>query len=267
MIEKNHEIQDFPISRLATFDVGRIGNKKHLISCFIEVDVTKAREKLKQIKMSQNQPTSFFAWFLKCCACIFKKYPQAHGVLYKKNKLVTFDDIDISIPLEKEVAGNIVPLPLLLKKVNEKSIFDIHAEIQNTKQHQVVDESDFVVGKKYSKTKMKFFFSLPQSIRMIIWHFLLKNPFQRKKSMGTVMVTTTGFNGRFNGWILPKTMHNICIALGTIAKKPHVVKNEIMIRDILHLTITFDHDVIDGAPAARLVNQLVAALENGEALG
>jgi pyruvate/2-oxoglutarate dehydrogenase complex dihydrolipoamide acyltransferase (E2) component len=37
-------------------------------------------------------------------------------------------------------------------------------------------------------------------------------------------------------------------------------------RQILHLTLVFDHDVIDGAPAARFTKRLVELIESGYGL-
>jgi pyruvate/2-oxoglutarate dehydrogenase complex dihydrolipoamide acyltransferase (E2) component len=37
-------------------------------------------------------------------------------------------------------------------------------------------------------------------------------------------------------------------------------------RDILHLTASFDHDIVDGAPAARFTRRLVELLENAQLL-
>jgi pyruvate/2-oxoglutarate dehydrogenase complex dihydrolipoamide acyltransferase (E2) component len=56
----------------------------------------------------------------------------------------------------------------------------------------------------------------------------------------------------------PKTRR--CFALGPTAKKPGVVANRIEIRDILHLTVLVDQDVVDGAPAARFAAQLLARI-------
>ena len=41
------------------------------------------------------------------------------------------------------------------------------------------------------------------------------------------------------------------IALGGIATKPGIVEGRIQIREYLCITVSIDHDIIDGAPAAR----------------
>ena len=37
-------------------------------------------------------------------------------------------------------------------------------------------------------------------------------------------------------------------------------------REILNLTVTFDHDIVDGAPATRFVKRLVELIESGYGL-
>jgi pyruvate/2-oxoglutarate dehydrogenase complex dihydrolipoamide acyltransferase (E2) component len=54
--------------------------------------------------------------------------------------------------------------------------------------------------------------------------------------------------------------------VGSIAWKPAVVEDRIEPRQILNLTLTFDHDVIDGAPAARFTRRLVELIESGYGL-
>jgi pyruvate/2-oxoglutarate dehydrogenase complex dihydrolipoamide acyltransferase (E2) component len=46
-------------------------------------------------------------------------------------------------------------------------------------------------------------------------------------------------------------------------EQPVVYRGEIQKGEILHLTVLIDHDVIDGIPAARFVDDLVRKLEKG----
>jgi pyruvate/2-oxoglutarate dehydrogenase complex dihydrolipoamide acyltransferase (E2) component len=45
-----------------------------------------------------------------------------------------------------------------------------------------------------------------------------------------------------------------------------VVDGRIEVRQMLDLTISFDHDVVDGAGAARFANTLKGLIENGTGL-
>ncbi len=69
-----------------------------------------------------------------------------------------------------------------------------------------------------------------------------------------------------SGWMLPTSMHPLSVGIGSLNKKPAIHQGAIEKRDILHLTIAFDHDVIDGMPALAFVDDLVARLEAGAGL-
>jgi pyruvate/2-oxoglutarate dehydrogenase complex dihydrolipoamide acyltransferase (E2) component len=45
-----------------------------------------------------------------------------------------------------------------------------------------------------------------------------------------------------------------------------VIEGQIVPREILNLTVTFDHEVIDGAPAVRFTRRLVELIECGYGL-
>ncbi len=49
--------------------------------------------------------------------------------------------------------------------------------------------------------------------------------------------------------------------LGGMAKKPVVIEDRIEIRKLLCITISLDHMITDGAPAARFVNRLKHLIE------
>jgi pyruvate dehydrogenase E2 component (dihydrolipoamide acetyltransferase) len=52
------------------------------------------------------------------------------------------------------------------------------------------------------------------------------------------------------------------LGLGRIAKRPTVVGDQIFARDTMTLSLTFDHRIVDGAPAARFLAVVRTALEN-----
>jgi pyruvate/2-oxoglutarate dehydrogenase complex dihydrolipoamide acyltransferase (E2) component len=49
--------------------------------------------------------------------------------------------------------------------------------------------------------------------------------------------------------------------VGGFGEKPGVVDGHIAIRDYLSLTISFDHEIIDGTPAARFTGRLKDLIE------
>ena len=52
------------------------------------------------------------------------------------------------------------------------------------------------------------------------------------------------------------------LAVGKIEKTPVVINDQIVIRPIMHMTLTYDHRVVDGAPAAQFISRIKQYLEN-----
>jgi pyruvate/2-oxoglutarate dehydrogenase complex dihydrolipoamide acyltransferase (E2) component len=88
----------------------------------------------------------------------------------------------------------------------------------------------------------------------------------QKKYWGTVGITAVGMFGKGAGWGIPPATPTLMITLGGIGEKPGVVDGHIALRDYLSLTISFDHDIIDGAPAARFTQRLKDLIESGYGL-
>ena len=69
--------------------------------------------------------------------------------------------------------------------------------------------------------------------------------------------------GDLIGWGIPIGVQPLMFSLGAVTKKAGVIEDKIEIRKILHTTILFDHDIIDGAPATRFLAKLKVLIENG----
>ena len=245
----------FSLSRLATLDVGRIGGKKHTMIGLIEVDVTDARSQIRAASRSGDS-VSFTAWLTSCVARTADEVPEAHALRRGRRGLVCFRTVDIALPVERLVDGRPVPLVTVIRDAARKSPAEIRTEIDGARGKAVGGEADFVLSEhRHSQRAMKIFYRLPQILRLVIMRRILQNPFRRQAEMGTIIITTVGAAGRFPGWIIPKTIHNLAVGVGSITKKPRVVGSAILPRDILHLTLLFDHDVIDGAPGSPLHGQ------------
>ena len=250
-------------SRIATFDTFAVGLQKHHVIAILEFDVTESRRRLKELRRNGNN-VSFNAWIIKVISTILQQYPEASAYLYNKKKLIIFNDINISVLVEKKIGSDKVPIPMVIRKTNEKSSLEITLEIENAK-NQELSENDIFQRKKSIKPEKLYYF-LPGFLRRALWKIMLANPKFAYKAMGNAVITSVGMMGRINGWFLHKSIHPVSFGIGSIIKKPVVIGNEIKIREILNMTILIDHDVIDGAPMVRLLNDFTKYIENGELL-
>jgi pyruvate/2-oxoglutarate dehydrogenase complex dihydrolipoamide acyltransferase (E2) component len=258
-----YSYQKIPRSRIATFDVFSIGLSKHHVSALLEFDVTYSREKLKDLK-EKGTRVSFNAWIIKVISKALEQHREASAFLYNKRKLIIFNDINVSIVVEKKINDQKVPIPLVIEKTNEKSVKEITQEIEKSK-NQIISSKDIVLNNQ-PKVYERLYYILPGMIRRSIWRLMLRHPKVVYKKMGNVVVTSLGMMGKINGWFINKSVHPISFGIGSIIKKPVVIDDKIQIREILNMTILFDHDAIDGAPFVRFLKDLVRSIENGDEL-
>ena len=104
----------------------------------------------------------------------------------------------------------------------------------------------------------------PSFVLNLFLRLQLMNPHWLKKISGTVVLTSVGMFAGGGGWgftILP--LHTLGITLGGLVERPGVVNGRIEIREYLDMTISVDHDIVDGAPAARFARHLRELMESG----
>lgn len=258
---KDYRYKKIPRSRIATFDIFDVGLSKHHINAMLEFDVTDSRTKLRDLR-KEGTAISFNAWLIKVIGSVLQKHPEAAAYFYNKKRLIIFDDINVSMIVEKKIGDTKVPIPLVIEKVNKKNALEITQEIENAKS-QKLNPADIVLEKK-STAYQRLYYHFPGFLRRLFWRLLLKNPKTAYKTMGNVAVTSIGMIGKINGWFIHKSVHPISFGVGSILKKPVVIDNEIKIREILNMTILVDHDVIDGAPMVRFLDDLTDYLETGK---
>ena len=83
------------------------------------------------------------------------------------------------------------------------------------------------------------------------------------RKMGNVVVTSVGMMGKINGWFIQKSIHPVSFGIGSVIRKPLAVGSEVTIREVLNMTVLIDHDIIDGAPMVRVLDDLTSYIENG----
>ena len=110
------------------------------------------------------------------------------------------------------------------------------------------------------------FVRLPAWMRHLVYRLISKRPQAWKQIAGTMALTAVGMFGAGSGWGLALTAHTLGITVGGISTKPAVVNGSVVTREYLSLTVDFDHDIVDGAPAARFVQHLKGLIECGDGL-
>ncbi len=261
---ETHTLQALPANSAWARELCERGMRKHYITSLVELDVTAGRRSIRDYKKKTGGTLSFFAWITKCIADAIDLNKAVHACRYKRQQVLIFDDVDISIPIERELNGKRMPMPYVLRSANKKTLHQIHGEIE-TARHKALAEEEQVLSKPVSALLLRFFPSFPRFIKNAFWNRFDRDPFIQKRIMGTVGITSVAVAGRMTGWALPITIQPVCFALGSVTKRTEIIRDKPEVHDYLAMTIMFDHDVIDGAPAARFVSQLSRMISSAHA--
>jgi pyruvate/2-oxoglutarate dehydrogenase complex dihydrolipoamide acyltransferase (E2) component len=255
MKDSNFTRKKFPPQREIVVDAGYLASGRHIIYALLEVDVTDARIGLEELSISVGRRMSFTAFIVASFARAVVENPSVHGFLDWRRRLVTFHDVDVVTMIEPRAGA--VAIPHIIRDANHKTIIQISDEIRAV---QTYPGSSAQAGRLVDLAP-----KLPRFVRLLYFRILKLNPTWFKNTAGTVVVTSVGMFGTGGGWgigFLPT--HNLGVTVGGISNKPGVKDGEIQIREFLNLTLSFDHDIIDGAPAARFSNCFAELIESGE---
>lgn len=236
----------------------------HTMFGLLEVDVTVPRRIIADHKEQTGETLSFAGFLTYCLANAVNedKSIQAHR---KGDKhLVMFDDVNVGLMVERKVGEKTALMGHTVRGANRKSFREIHDEIRQV-------QSEPVPPGRGMPNWFRSLMLAPWPLSNLVIALLRMNgrrdPTISVSMGGTVEITSVGmFGGGHNGWGLYPTFHPVGLVVGGISWKPAVVEGRIEPREILNLTVTFDHDIVDGAPAARFVKRLVELIESGYGL-
>lgn len=260
-----YQVVELPPARRNTAGLLDFVYVKHCMYGLLEVDVTTARQLMAAHKAKTGETLSFTGYLAFCLARAIDEDKSVQAQLKGRKQLVLFEDVDIDILVERKIGEKRVPMVHIIRRANHKTFAEIHREIRT-----VQDEP--VPPGKGLPPFLRLLGDLPQPlVRLLVSVLRFRkrhNPVLAVARAGTVGITSVGMfaRGGAAGWGLAPAGHPIDLIVGSMARKPAVVGDTIEPREFLHLTIAFDHDVMDGGPAARFVSRLVGLIESGDGL-
>jgi pyruvate/2-oxoglutarate dehydrogenase complex dihydrolipoamide acyltransferase (E2) component len=250
---RGYQVTPFPRIRRLMADGGRLGREKHLVHGLFEMDVTQARRLIREERARTGEGLSFTAFVMACLGRAVDQDKSMQAYRAWGERLVIFDDVDVNTMFEVEVNGQKIIRPHIIRAVNKKPMEEIHREIRAFQAgHGQGNEARFI----------DWFVLLPGFLRRFFLRILCRNPHWWKAMSGTVALTSVGMFGQGGGWGIPVSNHTLQITLGGIAERATLVDGQMENRELLGVTISFDHDLVDGAPAARFAQRLKELIES-----
>ncbi len=214
-----------PLSQMRKTIASRLSQSKFTAPHFYltsEVDVENLISLRQNINQTLDEKISFNDIIIKAVAFSLRKHPNIN-VSWSEDNIILNENINIGVAIAVD-EGLLVPV---IKNADKNSILDISNKIK-----------DFAERSRNKKINLE------------------------ELSGNTFTVSNLGMFGidEFTAIINPP---DACIlAVGAIKQKPIVKNNEIAIGNIMKVTLSSDHRLVDGAAGAKFLKTLKTVLES-----
>jgi hypothetical protein len=232
----------------------------HSMCGLVEVDVTLARERIAAEKARTGESLSFTGFLVACLARAVDEHKGVQAYRKGRKQLVIPEDVNVGLLIEHATGlmGHVI------ERANHKTFREIHEEIRAVQ--SAPPPSRRGVPSWFARLSL-LPWPVPRLLTKVFGALIHRDPTGFLAASGTTFISAVGMFGKgHSGWAISPTPHSLSLFAGGIATKPWFVDGRIVPREILDLTVLFDHDIVDGAPATRFVRRLVELIESGDGL-
>ena len=259
-----YHVIDLPADRRGMPSFNDLYWRKHCMYGLLEVDVTVAKQFIEENKAQTGEQLSFTGYLAFCLARAVDENKAVQACLKGRKQLVMFDDVNVGLMVEHKAGEKTALMGHIIQGANRKAYREIHEEIRSVQSEPVPPSRGMPT---WFRSVLLLPWPLSRPVKALMAMATRRDPTIRISASGTVFVTAVGMFGKgHSGWGIATTPHSLGLVVGSTAWKPAVVEGRIEPREILNLTVLFDHDVVDGAPATRFVRRLVELIESGYGL-
>lgn len=182
------------------------------------------RKEAKASAAAYGVKLTYLPFIMKALVNCFRKFPAINAVVDDTNNAyVIRGEINIGLATDTEDGLTVV----VVKNVDQLSILQIGAELQRL--------TEAARNRKIAVEDLKG---------------------------STFTITSAGSIGGIMATPILNYPEVGILGVYKIAQRPMVRDGEIVIREMANMTITLDHRIVDGATAARFMNELIRLLEN-----
>ncbi len=252
--------------RVMKEDINQAKERKRVLP--IEAAKMEFKEDIERVKISKLRKT-----IAQNMALSKSIIPHATSMdEFDVSSLVTFRNSQKEMALEKNI--HLTYLPFIVKALTltlkEHRIFNASFDAQNDeiiyKNYYnigiAVDTDNGLIVPVIKNADQLSIFEIAKEIEMISEGARNRTITLDKLQNGTFTITNYGASGSTYGVPIIRYPEVSILGIGLISKKPVVLNNEIMIRDLMPISLSYDHRVIDGGNAGRFLKRFKEYLNN-----
>jgi pyruvate/2-oxoglutarate dehydrogenase complex dihydrolipoamide acyltransferase (E2) component len=251
-----YRVESFSANRQAVAANSAVAREKSMIHLITEADITAARQLIADHRSRTGEGLSLTAYVVTCIARALADFPELNA-FRSGRRLIVLGDVTVSVAIEREVDGESVPEPIAIQAINQKSYREVHEELRAAQ-----SRTDEPIGSAMGTAWTRF---IPGFLLRTVTRLAYRDVGVWMQ-YGAVGVTSVGMFGSGPMWLVPLASSTITVSVGSIANRAVLIEGVVQEREHLCLTLTFDHEVVDGAPAARLTSRFAEVLSSGDEL-
>lgn len=237
----------------------------HPMVALLELDVTNAVAAIEELRR-EGVRVSLFAFVVRCIATAIAEHPDLNLVRHGR-RLVRFEDVDVSVPVEVRTDHGDYPREVVIRRAQDRSVRDIYTEFE-TARTRYEKTGELGEEDRWSRRAMRAIRWLPPPVRVEIIRLIVRSAFRIKVRGGTTLVTSVGKFTAIPGhsFTLSTGPRAAVFVVGSVVDRPWADDGQLAVRSVLSLSVIVDHDLVDGAPAARFAERLRELVESADGL-
>jgi len=218
---------------------------------FYEIDMTWAEQLRLQLKEKGVKVTAT-AILLKAIGIAQRLHPASRTAILPWGRTVTFNDIVAGFTVERYIGQQPAVFFGAIESPDSKPLVQVAEELRAYGEDDISSVPQLDIEDRFN--------NMPWLFRRFILWLGMRFPKVRLRYMGA----TFGLSslGKFGcRGLIPPCVSTSTFGVGTIEPRAVVREGAIVVRPMMTLILNFDHRLIDGAPAARFMQDVQKLLE------
>jgi pyruvate/2-oxoglutarate dehydrogenase complex dihydrolipoamide acyltransferase (E2) component len=207
----------------------------------LQVDITVARRALAET----DPPLSLTAYVVACVGRVAARYPEVHAYRDWRGRLIEHHYADIQVLIEVPTDDGPFGLVHIVRDADVRTVADISAELR------AVKANPSRTGNGRLRDTLAPVLGRAPGVYPAMYAVMSRSR-RVHNAIGTMQVTAIGMFAGGGGFAnaLP-SLASLALVVGGISTRLVDVDGRIETVELLDLTVTIDHNVVDGAPATR----------------
>ncbi len=249
---RGYTVRGIPPQRRPVLDRLAGAARRFSVHALVELDVAEAQRRID----AAAEHVSWTGFVTASVAAAVALHPEVNA-RKAGHRILYFDRVDVGATVERQGGGRPTLDIVVLPDADRLSCAEVTAALHRAKVGPAQPHPPGLLGPVLR---------LPGPLRRAAVRAAATIPAVSASFGPAVGVTSIGMFSSTWGWAVPLAPLTVIITVGGVAERPVVRGGQVVARPMLPLTISLDHAVVDGAPAARFVETLRWLVETAAAL-